>query len=195
MFVAPVHSQTLVFRLTVSDGDKTDEGVLRVVVSHKPIVASNFATANLFTRVFYESREDAFTGEVRTDVRMPGPNKALMLDAVCFDSGAAAVGFRLMGFDRPERDVDTPQELEVIWRLDEGSVERQVLPVRFIGDTPAVYFQSFEGDGFENSWPQVLGGGELAVRIQYRGVQEELFDLNVFGGTPVHLNLINCGQY
>lgn len=35
----------------------------------------------------------------------------------------------------------------------------------------------------------------LAARIEYRGVQEDTFDLDLFGSTPVHDNLVHCGDY
>ena len=191
-FTAPGKAQALTFRLEVSDGSDSATDTVRVTVTYKPAVASNFETVNRWTTVLYEAKEDAFTGDVRTDVRMRGPDDNLLLDVVCFENGSAAIGFRLLDFVRPERDADVPDELEVMWRLDEGAVLRETLEVTFLGDTPAVYFQGYE---FEEDWPHVLGGGKLAVRIGYRGVQEEVFDLDAFAKTPVHLNLVNCGSY
>lgn len=173
--------------------DGTDEGA-GSGTNYEPVIASNFDSADRSTTLFYEAQRDAFSDRVRTDVRMIGPSGDLLLDAVCLDSGTAAVGFRLLDFDRPERDAGVPDELEVIWRLDDGSVQYETLGVEFIGDTPAVYFQN-ANLGFQADWPQVLGGGSLAVRIGYRGVNEEVFDLDAFATSPVHLNLVNCGSY
>ena len=191
-FTAPQKAQVLSFRLVVSDGTDNATDTVRIAVSYEPVVASNFETATSRTPVWYQAKEDAFTGDVRTDVRMRGPSEDLMLDVVCFESGAAAIGFLLLDFVRPERDADIPRELEVIWRLDTGAVHRETLNVEFLGETPAVYFQGYE---FEDDWPQVLDGGSLAVRIGYRGVQEDVFDLDAFAKTPVHGNLVNCGSY
>ena len=191
-FTAPQKAQVLSFRLVVSDGTDNATDTVRIAVSYEPVVASNFETATSRTPVWYQAKEDAFTGDVRTDVRMRGPSEDLMLDVVCFESGAAAIGFLLLDFVRPERDADIPRELEVIWRLDTGAVHRETLDVDFLGETPAVYFQGYE---FEDDWPQVLDGGSLAVRIGYRGVQEDVFNLDTFARTPVHLNLVNCGSY
>ena len=193
-FRAPRETQTLVFRLEVSDGDESATDIVRITVSYEPVVASNFETANRSATLFYQAKRDAFTGGVRTDVRMVGPAKDLLLDVVCFDNGSGAIGFRLLDFDRPERDADFPRNLEVIWRFNDGLVQRQTLDVTFLGETPSVYFQNADR-GFKTDWPQVLRGGSLAVRIDYRGRQEEVFDLNWFARTPVHLNLVNCGSY
>ena len=194
-FTAPDRAQSLGFALTVDDGDKSHTDTVSIRVEYEPVVASNWESSN-FARVsvLYQARRDAFTEEVRTDVRMRGSNMDLALDVVCFESGSAAIGFLLLGFDRPERDADVPDQLEVMWRLDDGPVRRDNLDVEFLGDTPAVYFQRGRR-GFGEDWPQVVDGGELAVRIGYRGVQEEVFDLNAFARTPVHGNLVNCGEY
>ena len=163
--------------------------------SYEPVIASNFDSADRSsTTVTYRAQRDVFSDRVRTDVRMFGSSVDLLLDAVCFDDGTAAVGFALSRLRWPERGADTPDELEVIWRLDGGPVQRETLGVEFLLDTPAVYFLS-ETPGFQANWPQVLGSGSLAVRIEYRGVHEEVFDLNAFAQTPVHLNLVNCGSY
>jgi len=191
-FTAPQKAQVLSFRLVVSDGTDSVADTVRITVNYEPVAASNFETATSQTSVWYEAKEDAFTGDVRTDVRMRGPSEDLLLDVVCFENGAAAIGFRLLDFVRPERDADVPRQLEVMWRLDTGTVHRETLDVDFLGETPAVYFQGYE---FEDDWPQVLEGGSLAVRIEYRGVQEDVFDLDAFARTPVHLNLVNCGSY
>ena len=191
-FTAPQTGQVLIFQLEVSDGQLSATDTVLVNVTYDPVVASNFGTATLRTLVLYEAKEDAFTGNVRTDVRMRGPAGDLLLDVVCFENGTAAIGFWLLEFVRPERDADFPQELEVIWRLDTGTVHRETLDVEFLGERPAVYFQGYE---FEDAWPQVLDGGSLAVRIGYRGVQEDVFDLDAFAETPVHGNLVNCGSY
>ena len=193
-FTAPQKAQTLRFRLEVSDGNESATDTVRIVVEYEPVVASNFEAANRRTTLIYEAKEDAFTGDVRTDVRMRGPQENLMIDVVCFENGSAAIGFRLLNFVRPERDADVPRDLEVMWRLNDGLVRRQTLDVTFLGETPAVYFQN-AGGGFNADWPQVLIGGSLAVRISYRGVQEEVFDLDAFARTPVHRNLVNCGSY
>lgn len=191
-FTAPQEAQSLIFRLEVSDGSNSATDTVRIMVTYEPIVASNFETANQWTTVFYEAKEDAFTGDVRTDVRMRGPDENLLIDVVCFENGNVAIGFRLLDFVRPGRDADVPRELEVMWRLNDGAVLRETLEVTFLGDTPTIYFQGRE---FEEDWPQVLDGGKLAVRIGYRGVHEEVFDLDAFAKTPVHLNLVNCGSY
>ncbi len=159
--------------------------------NYEPVIASNWDSG---MTLLYAAQRDAFSDNVRTDVRMFGPTAALMLTAICFDSGRASVGFFLLNFDRPERDASVPSELEVIWRLDDGPVQREMLEVEFLGDTPYVVFRS-ANHGFQADWPQVFGGGSLAVRIQYRGVQEDVFDLDAFARTPVHLNLVNCGSY
>lgn len=188
-FTAPQKAQVLSFRLVVSDGTDSAVDTVRIAVNYEPVVASNFETATLQTPVWYEAKEDAFTGDVRTDVRMRGPNGDLLLDVVCFQSGSAAIGFRLLGL---ERDVSFADRLEVIWRLGDGEVMRRTLDVEFLGEVPAVYFQGRE---IEVDWPQVLDGGSLAVRIGYRGVNEDVFNLDTFARTPVHLNLVNCGSY
>ena len=191
-FTAPQEAQVLSFRLVVSDGTDSAVDTVRIAVNYEPVVASNFEAATIWTPVLYEAKEDAFTGDVRTDVRMRGPSEDLLLDVVCFENGSAAIGFRLLDFVRPERDADVPQQLEVMWRLNDDLVHRETLQVTFLGETPAVYFQGYE---FEEDWPQVLDGGSLAVRIGYRGVQEDVFDLDAFAKTPVHGNLVNCGSY
>ena len=191
-FTAPQKAQTLRFRLEVSDGNESATDMVRIIVEYEPVVASNFETANQRAMLFYQAKEDAFTGDVRTDVLMRGPRGNLLLSVVCFENGTAAIGFGLLEFVRPERDANVPRDLEVMWRLDDGLVRRQTLEVEFLGDTPAIYFRGHE---FEDGWPQVLDGGRLAVRIEYRGVQEEVFDLDAFARTPVHLNLVNCGSY
>ena len=188
-FSAPQKAQVLSFRLVVSDGTESAVDTVRIAVSYEPVVASNFETATLQTPVWYEAKEDAFTSGVRTDVRMRGPNGDLLLDVVCFQSGSVAIGFRLLSL---ERDVGFADRLEVIWRLDDGEVMRRTLDVDFLGEVPAVYFQGRE---IEADWPQVLDGGSLAVRIGYRGVNEDVFDLDAFARTPVHGNLVNCGSY
>lgn len=192
--------------LAQSDSDTdptagTDEGAgSPSATNYQPVIASNYDSADRSTSadrsatLFYAAQRDAFSDRVRTDVRMFGPERRLLLDAVCFDDGVAVVGFRLLNFDRPERDAGVPEELEVIWRLNDGPVQRETLGVEFLGDTPAVAFRS-ASPGFQADWPQVLGGGSLAVRIEYRGVQEDVFDLDAFANTPVHLNLVNCGSY
>jgi len=192
-FTAPQEAQFLSFRLVVSDGTESAVDTVRVAVNYEPAVASNFETATIWTPVLYEAKEDAFTGDVRTDVRMRGPNGDLMLDVVCFENGSAAIGFRLLSL---ERDAGFANRLEVIWRLDDGEVMRRMLNVEYLGTTPALYFRNAGGGfEFESRWPQVLDGGSLAVRIGYRGVQEDVFDLDAFAKTPVHGNLVNCGSY
>ena len=162
---------------------------------HEPVIASNFDTTWVADgAVGYQAREDAFTGRVRTDVRILGSNGNLMLDVTCFDNGFAGVGFWLVSFTRPERDADFPRELEVTWRLNAGAVHRATQDVDFVGEIPRVGFSS-ASSGFDAGWPDVLNGGMLAVRIEYRGIQEEIFDLDAFAQTPVHQNLVNCGSY
>ena len=190
-FAAPRKAQTLVFRLKVSDGNESTTDTVRITVNYEPVVASNFETANRSATLFYQAKRDAFTGGVRTDVRMIGPTRNLLLDVVCFDNGSGAIGFRLLDFDR---DAGIPRNLEVMWRFNDGLVRRQTLDVTFLGETPAVYFQD-AGRGFKADWPQVLTGGSLAVRINYRGVQEDVFNLDAFARTPVHRNLVDCGSY
>ena len=167
-----------------------DEGT-GSATDYEPVTASNRGEATTF---LYEARRDAFSDNVRTDVRMLGSTETLLLTAVCFDSGTALVGLELANFARPERDAGVPDELEVIWRLGDGPVQRETLTVEFLGDTPALAFRS-ANPGFQADWPQVLGGGSLVVRISYRGVQEDVFDLDAFAETPVHQNLVNCGSY
>lgn len=161
---------------------------------YEPVIASNWDTSPTQTTLWYNARQDAFTDGVRTDVRMVGPNGNLTIEAVCFAEGVGLVGFRLIRFTRPTRDADVPEQLEVLWRLNAGAVQREMLDVEFLGDTPAVYFRG-AGPGFDSDWPNALRGGSLAVRIGYRGVQEEVFDLDAFAETPVHQNLVNCGSY
>lgn len=193
-FTAPQTGQILTFQLEVSDGYGSATDTVSVDVKYEPVVASNHDTAGLGTRLWYQAKEDAFSGDVRTDVRMWGANNDLLLDVVCFDDGSTAIGFRLLDFERPERDADVPNDLEVMWRLNDDPVQWDTLDVTFIGETPALYFQNAT-QGFDSDWPQVLNGGQLAVRIGYRGVQEEVFDLDAFAKTPVHGNLVNCGSY
>ena len=190
-FTAPETGQTLIFQLEVSDGYDSAFDAVRISVVYEPIVASNSDTASAQTAVWYKATEDIFSGNVRTDVRMWGSNDDLMLDVVCFDNGSAAIGFRLLDL---ERDAGFAEELEITWQLDDGGAMRRTLDVDYLGTTPALYFQNAFG-GFESTWPQVLDGGKLAVRIGYRGVHEEVFDLDAFAKTPVHLNLVNCGSY
>ena len=195
-FTAPDRAQRLSFRVEVSDGDLTSSATVTVTVEYEPVIASNFDSATSRTTRFYEAEADAFTGNVRTDVRLIGPNDDLMLDAVCFPSGTAAIGFRLLGFERAERDASFPDQLTVMWRVDDGPVIERTLDVEFLGDQPAVYLQGgIAGTGFSADWPDLFGGGSLVVRIGYRGVQEDVFDLDRFAGTPVHGNLVNCGAY
>ena len=178
---------------STSDGD--DERIGTPSASgYEPVIASNFDTAPAQTTLWYDAKQDAFTDGVRTDVRMSGSNGALQMDAVCFAEGVGLVGFRLRRFTRPERDADVPEQLEVLWRLNAGAVQRETLDVEFLGDTPAVSFRG-TNPGFDSDWPDALRGGSLAVRIEYRGVQEEVFDLDAFAETPVHQNLVNCGSY
>ena len=195
-FTAPNRAQVLRFALTVDDGDRFDTDTVYIRVTYEPVVASNEAGFDFarWTRVYYRAEEDAFSNDVRTDIRMRGGNGDLLLDVVCFDNGSTAIGFRLLGFVWPERDADEPDQLEVMWRLDDGPVRRDHLNVSLLGDTPALYFQH-DLRGFDEDWPQVLEGGRLAVRIGYLGIQEEVFDLDAFARTPVHGNLVNCGEY
>lgn len=194
-FTAPEIGQTLIFQLEVSDGYDRAVDAVHIGVVYEPVVASNYGTGwSRKGAVGYKASEDAFSERIRTDVRMAGPTKQLMLDAVCHDDGTAALGFWLLNFDQPEQSTGVPDELEVIWRLGDGPVQRETLRVEFIGDIPAVYFESGR-PGFQADWPEVLGGGTLTVRIGYRGVQEDAFDLDAFAASPVHLNLVNCGSY
>lgn len=190
-FTAPETGQTLIFQLEVSDGYDSAVSTAHISVVYEPVIASNFNTASARTALRYQAQEDVFSGNVRTDVRMQGSNNDLTLDVVCFDNGSAAVGFWLLDL---EQDSSFADELEVTWRLDDGEVMRRTLEVDYLGTTPTLYFQNAFG-GFESTWPQVLDGGKLAVRIGYRGVHEEVFDLDAFARTPVHLNLINCDSY
>lgn len=190
-FTAPETGQTLIFQLEVSDGYDSAVSTAHISVVYEPVVASNFNAASARTALRYQAQEDVFSGNVRTDVRMQGSNDDLMLDVVCFDNGSAAVGFWLLDL---EQDSSFADELEVTWRLDDGEVMRRTLEVDYLGTTPTLYFQNTFG-GFESTWPQVLDGGKLAVRIGYRGVHEEVFDLDAFARTPVHLNLVNCDSY
>ena len=121
---------------------------------------------------------------------MSGSEGDFTLDAVCFENGNAALGFRFFNLTRDE---SFQESLEVTWRVNSGPTHRDTLTVEFLGDTPAIYFRA-QG-GFADEWPNVLEGGTLAVRVEYRGVQEDTFDLDVFGSTPVHNNLTNCGDY
>ena len=179
---------------TTSDSDDERTGT-PPASGYEPVIASNFDTAPAQTTLWYAARQDAFTDGVRTDVRMVGPNSALMMSVVCFaEGGVGLVGFRLLRFTRSERDADVPEQLEVLWRLNAGAVQRETLDVEFLGDTPAVSFRG-TNPGFDSDWPDALRGGSLAVRIGYRGVQEEVFDLDAFAETPVHQNLVNCGSY
>ena len=193
-FTAPNRVQSLRFALTVDDGDKSHTDTVSITVKYEPVIANNQDSWNQWTPVFYRAREDTFTGNIRTDVRMLGQNRDLMVDVVCFENGSAALGFWLVDFERTELDSNSPDELEVMWRLDNGPVRTESLEVELIGEVPAVYFQQ-NPQGFNDDWPQVLGGGKLAVRIGYRGVQEEVFDLDALARTPVHGNLVNCGEY
>ena len=162
----------------------------RVLSDYEPVIASNHEQTDPVPAVWYESRTDLFTDRVRTDVRMSGPEGDITLDAVCFDSGNAALGFRFLDLTRDENFAES---LEVTWRVNDGPVHRRTLTVSYLDTTPAIYFRA-QG-GFADEWPNVLEGGTLAVRVGYRGVQEDTFDLDVFGSTPVHENLVNCGSY
>lgn len=179
---------------TTSDSDDERTGTPSAS-GYEPVIASNFDTTwDVDGAVGYQAREDAFTGRVRTDVRILGSNSDLMLDVTCFDDGSAGVGFWLVSFTRPERDADFPRELEVTWRLNAGAVHRATQDVAFVGEIPAVVFRG-TSPGFASDWPDALHGGSLAVRINYRGVQEEVFNLDAFAETSVHQNLVNCGSY
>ena len=179
--------------LTTSDSDDERTGTPSAS-GYEPVIASNFDTATAQTTLWYDARQDAFADRVRTDVQMVGPNGALLMSVVCFAEGNGLVGFRLRRFTRPERDADVPEQLEVLWRLNAGAVQRETLDVEFVGDVPAVIFRG-TSPGFASDWPDALHGGSLAVRIGHRGVQEEVFDLDAFAETPVHQNLVNCGSY
>ena len=192
--VAPEGPQSITFELTVDDGFLTSTDTVEIKVPHQPVIASNFESAPPGSEVLFSAKDDAFGEGVRTDVRMIGPNRYLVLDAVCFPNGYAAVGFRLLGVEGAASDFGDGARLDVLWRLDDGVVKREELSVEFLGDTPTVYFKGNDR-GFQSDWPNVLNGGELAVRIEYRGVREELFDLNLFGQTPVQQNLLSCGEY
>lgn len=177
-----------------SEDDIEQESLpLRPSSDYRP-VTSEWVVSQVSELLSYGAEADAFTDRVRTDVRMSGPAGKLTLHAVCFEGGTAGLGIGLNGFIRPERDSDFPTELEVIWRLDDGPVERETLDVEFLGDTPAVFFRS-EGFGFSGDWPSTFEGGELVVRINYRGVQQDSFDMTTFATTSVHGNLVHCGSY
>lgn len=179
-----------------STSDSDDERTRTPPASgYEPVIASNFDTAPARTTLWYNARQDAFTDGVRTDVRMVGPDGNLTMDAVCFAEGRGVVGFRLRYFTRSEREAaDVPEQLEVLWRLNAGAVQRETLDVEFLGNTPAVYFRG-TNPGFDQDWPDALRGGSLAVRIEHRGVHEDVFNLDAFAETPVHQNLVNCGSY
>ena len=160
--------------------------------SYEPTIADNLGTYDPRSAfLLYVAQKDAFSDGVRTDVRMMGPNRQLLLDAVCFEDGFAAVGFRIQ---KVKFDPDDTTEVSVTWRVGEGRVRTENLTIKPIGDLPTVYLQS-ASTGFDSEWPQLFGGGMLAVRVTYRGVHNEVFDLDRFAQTPVHANLVNCGSY
>ena len=64
---------------------------------------------------------------------MSGSNNDLMLDAVCFETSNAALGFRLLNLTRDENFAES---LEVTWRVNDGPVRRNTLTVEYIGGTP-----------------------------------------------------------
>ena len=160
--------------------------------SYEPTIADNLGTYDPRSAfLLYVAQKDAFSDGVRTDVRMMGPNRRLLLDAVCFEDGFAAVGFRIQ---KVKFDPDDTTEVSVTWRVGEGRVRTENLTIKPIGELPTVYLQS-ASTGFDSEWPQLFGGGMLAVRVTYRGVHNEVFDLDRFAQTPVHANLVNCGSY
>ena len=159
---------------------------------YEPTIANNLDTYDPRDAfVLYVAQKDAFSDGVRTDVRMMGTNRQLLLDAVCFENGSAAVGFRIQ---KVKFDPSDTAEVPVTWRVGDGRVRTESLTIKPIGDLPTVYLQS-TSSGFDSEWPQLFGGGELSVRVTYRGVHNEVFDLDLFAQTPVYANLVNCGSY
>ena len=155
--------------------------------THIPRIGTNVDSVDWPNEAYYAAERDPFSGSVRTDVQMAGKGDVLMLDVVCFDSGTPLVGFRILDVGRSS---DAPEEAVVIWLVDDGHVEERRLEVEFVGNTPTVNIRS-EMDILQS----VVSGNRLIVRVEYLGVQEDTFDLTVFRDTPVHDNLVHCGNY
>lgn len=155
--------------------------------SYEPTIGTNAGAYDWQSEAYYKAERDAFSNRVRTDVRLVGASWRLRLDVVCFDNGTSSVGFRILGL---ERSGDAPDEAYIIWRVDGGDVEERWLDLEFLGDIPAVYVRG-ELDVLQS----VANGEALTARVEYRGVQEDTFDLTVFRNTPVHNNLVHCGDY
>lgn len=156
---------------------------------YEPVIASN--VEDYTAEIIYHARKEAPTDNVRTDVRMRGPKSHLTMDVACFGTGGMAFGFLLGSVS--SASIEEGEELTIEWQLDDLPSQEMTLAVSFLGDTPTLY--SYEGLGFNSDWPNVLEGGSLVVRVVYRAVYEETFDLDAFAQTPVHQNLVNCGTY
>lgn len=155
--------------------------------SYEPTIGTNADSYDWQSEAHYKAERDAFSDRVRTDVGLVGASRQLRLDVVCFDNGTGAVGFRILDL---ERSSDAPGEAYTVWRVDRGEVEERWLDLEFLGDVPAVYVRD-ELDVLRS----VVNGETLTARVEYRGVQEDTFDLTVFRNTPVHDNLVHCGDY
>lgn len=155
--------------------------------SYEPTTGTNADTYDWQSEAFYKAERDAFSDRVRTDVRLVGASRQLTLDGVCFDNGTGTVGFRIPDL---ERSSDAPDQARTVWRVDRGEVEERWLDLEFLGDVPAVYVR-----GELDVLRSVVNGETLTARVEYRGVQEDTFDLTVFRNTPVHDNLVHCGDY
>ena len=159
---------------------------------YEPVIASNFAGATYETTLLYEAKRDAFTDNVRTDVTMFGGNRDLVIDAVCFDDRRRCAWVPAV-VDVGSSDTAEGTELSVLWRLNDEEPETHTLQVELLGDAA---HGVLSGSVWLSGWlAEHLWGRKTSRSHEHRGVQEEVFDLDAFADTPVHLNLVNCGSY
>lgn len=155
--------------------------------TYTPVVDSNAESVDWTSEAFYTAERDAFSDLVRTDVSLLGASRQLRLDVVCFDNGTSAVGFRILDAGSSS---DAPDRTYAVWQVDQGDIGERWLDLEFLGDVPAVYIRD-EPDVLRS----VVKGETLTARVHYRGVQEDVFDLNLLRDAPVYDNLVHCGNY
>ena len=155
--------------------------------TYTPVIATGWFGPDDTNSGYYMARRDTLVEGIRTDVRMIGSNSDLLLDAVCVAEGDTAIGIRFLSL---EYDSEFADELEIIWRADTGDIRREMLSVGLIGRVPAIYFERKR-----SVFDEMLRATSLTIRVNYRGVQEETFDMTAFRDNPVHGNLTHCGAY
>ena len=88
-----------------------------------------------------------------------------------------------------ERSAADPTEAHTIWRVDDGAIGARTLEI--IGDSLPIAYVFDNPDALAS----ILNGDRLVARVHYDGEQEDVFDLTRLRNTPVHDNLVHCGDY